>query len=216
MEQFPSNSRRDRPVAARTPAKAEPKKIEKIVTGNVSRQKRSLGKKFHETFIGEDARGVWNFVAFDVLIPAAKDMLSDAVSQGIERMLFGESRGPSRRRRGSSGGSTAGYINYNRYSSGPYRSDETRPPGMSRKARASHDFDEIVLDSRVDAEEVIDRMFDLINQYESATVSDLYELVGISGNFADEKWGWTNLAGAGVRRNRDGYLLDLPRPIPLD
>lgn len=87
---------------------------------------------------------------------------------------------------------------------------------MSRRGRSTHDFDEIILATRVEAEEVVDRLFDLVGRYESASVSDLYSLVGISGNFTDEKWGWTDLRGAGVERVRNGYLLDLPRPEPLD
>ena len=86
---------------------------------------------------------------------------------------------------------------------------------MSRQARARHDFDEIVLDSRVEAEAVIDRLFDLVSRYESATVADLYEIVGLSSTHIDHKWGWTDLRGAGVSRIRDGYLLDLPEPHSL-
>lgn len=87
---------------------------------------------------------------------------------------------------------------------------------MSRRARSNHDFDEIVLETRVEAEEVIDGLFALISQYETATVADLYELLGESGNFQDEKWGWMDMRGAGVSRIKNGYLLDLPRPEPLD
>jgi hypothetical protein len=86
---------------------------------------------------------------------------------------------------------------------------------MSRMARSRHDFDEIVLQSRTEAEEVIDRLFDLVSRYDTATVADLYELVGIQGSHTDHKWGWTDLRGADVSRTRDGYLLDLPDPIPL-
>jgi len=68
----------------------------------------------------------------------------------------------------------------------------------------------------VEAEEVIDRMFDLVSRYEVVTVADLYELVGVSGEYTDAKWGWTDLRGAAAMRIRDGYLLDLPRPIYLD
>lgn len=70
--------------------------------------------------------------------------------------------------------------------------------------------------TRVEAEEVIDRMFDLVSQYEMVTVADLYDLVGLANNYTDEKWGWTDIRGAGVSRIKGGYLLDLPRPEPLD
>ena len=87
---------------------------------------------------------------------------------------------------------------------------------MSRQARSRHDFDEIVLETRAEAEEVIDRLFDLVSRYESATVADLYELVGLPSSHTDHKWGWTDVRGAGATRTRDGYLLDLPEPRPFE
>ena len=79
-----------------------------------------------------------------------------------------------------------------------------------------HKFDDIILATRHEAEEVVDRLFDLMSRYDQVTVSDLYDLVGISRPFTDEQFGWTDLRGAGVTRVRDGYLLDLPRPETLD
>ena len=188
---------------------AESKKVTKITTGEVSRRKKPLGKRLTETFIGGDAKSVWGYVVFEVIVPAAKDMAADAVSQAIERMLFGESRSTSRRT-GVRPGSGTGYVSYDRYAQGQPRREDPRP-GISRRARASHDFDEIILPTRAEAEAVIDNLFNLISQYEQATVSDLYELVGITASYTDEKYGWTDFRGAGVTRIRNGYLLDLPK-----
>lgn len=218
MDDYPSNSHKDEGKLER-PTKIEKtnkKKVERVVVGDVKRRKKPLGKRVVEVFIGGNANNVWSYVAFDVLIPAAKEMVSEAVSQGIERMLFGDS---SSRRGGRSRGASPGYVSYNRFSNStpPWKRDEPRPqPSMSKRGRATHNFDEIILATRVEAEEVIDRLFDLISRYETATVSDLYEMVGVSGDFTDEKWGWTDLRGADVTRIRGGYLLDLPRPEPLD
>ena len=138
-------------------------------------------------------------------------MIVEAGSQGIEKLIFGDSR-----RRGSRLHklvqlvmSVIIVIRWDNRSVLPQRA-------MSRQARARHNFDEIVLDERAEAEEVIDRLFDLVSQYESATVADLYELVGLASSHTDHKWGWTDLHGAGVSRIRGGYLLDLPEPEPLD
>lgn len=88
---------------------------------------------------------------------------------------------------------------------------------MSRRSRAAHNFDEIILETRMEAEEVIERMAEYVERYDQASVSDLYQLVGVTGSFADEKWGWKDLRAASVTRVRNGgYLLDLPRPIELD
>lgn len=216
-EEFPSNRYKDR--ESPKPKVVDEKKVERITSSDAVRRKKPLGKKLQETFIGGDAKGVWAFVALDVVVPAAKDMVADAVSQGVERMIYGESQ-PSSRRHGRRSSNSEPYISYNRYSKSPSRRmgrDDRDRPQMSRRARATHDFDEIILPTRVEADEVLDRLYDLVSQYESATVADLYDLVGISGNYTDAKWGWVDLQGSGVTRVRHGgYLLDLPKPEPLD
>ena len=49
-----------------------------------------------------------------------------------------------------------------------------------------------------------------------ATIGDLYDLVGMTGDFTDNKWGWDNLSRASTTRVRDGYILVLPRPVVID
>jgi hypothetical protein len=202
--EFPPNSESSKRGSADT------KKIEQVVSAGATRRKRSLRKQFKETFVAGDARTAVKYTMFEVLLPAARDMIVEAMHQGMEKLIFGDSR-----RRGAippQAGPT-GHISYNRYSgrglAGPQRA-------ISRTARSLHDFDEIILDQRAEAEEVIDRLFNLVSQYDSATVADLYELVGLSSTHTDHKWGWTDLMGAGVSRIRGGYLLDLPEPEPLD
>ena len=190
------------------------KDIQQVTKGEVVRKKRSLRKRFSESFVAGDAKSAIGYAVMDILLPAARDMVIDVIEGGVEKLF----RGDTYRRRGSTipqSGPT-GYVNYSRYS-GPMGGSRYSSPErvMSRQARARHDFDEIVLDSRVEAEEVIDRLFDLVSRYESASVADLYELVGLASNHTDHKWGWTDIRGAGVTRSRDGYLLDLPEPQPI-
>lgn len=209
---YPSNSHKAR---EQEEAPREDKKIDKVVTGQVTRRKQPLGRRLADTFVGGDARGVWSYVLFEVLVPAAKDMVADAAGQAVERTLFGETRGGGRRPGFRRGGGQNGYVSYNTFSRRESERADPRGRDMSRRARSSHDFDEIILATRAEANEVIDRMFDLVSQYEQATVADLYDLVGISSSFQDHKWGWTDIRGAGATKIRGGYLLDLPRPEPL-
>lgn len=209
IPQFPANS-------ARGKADAEPeqedKKIEQLTDEPATRRKKTLGKRFSTLFFGGDAKSAGQYMIYEVLLPAAKDMIAEAGSQGIERLIFGETR---RRRGGPSApmSGPTGHVSYNRISS---PSAQAPPRAISRRARAQHDFDEIVLQSRDEAERVLDRMFDLIGRYDSATVADLYELVGLNSTHTDQKWGWTDVRGASVSRVRSGgYLLDLPEPQPL-
>lgn len=220
MENYPGNS--NRVTSKSTPPTAKPKpadkkdvkdkKVEKVVVGTVTRRKKPLGKRFSETFVSGDAESVFAYVLNDVMIPAAKDMVADAFTQGVEKMLFGESRGRSRGARASTSGS--GYTSYNRMSS-PAKRPEPRVE-MSRRARATHDFDEIILATRGEAQEVLDQLFSLVSEYDVANVADLYEMIGQTGDFTDEKWGWFDMRGAGITRVKGGYLLDLPRPEPID
>lgn len=175
----------------------------------VSKGKQSLGRRIQQAFTGDDSKTVGNYVFFDVVLPAVKQLISDALSTGIERLLFGgDSRG---------GGARRGYTSYNRYSQASRdMAVNTGIRGGKPESRAVHNFDDIVLDNRGAAEQVIDQLAELISTYEVATVSDFYQMVRITGTFQDDKWGWTSMVGARVDRVRDGYLIRLPRTEYLD
>lgn len=204
---FPNNSYSER-SSKKEKAEKEPKKLEKVVTGEVIQKKKGLGSKVKESFSGDDARSVGSYIFFDVFIPAAKSMVLDAVSQGAERLLYGETRGRTR-----PSGRGAGYTSYNRMYSKESSRENRRE--LSGRARSTHDFDEIILAERGEAEEVLDQLMNLIDDYGHAKVSDLYELLGISKNYTDDRWGWEDLRSASTTRVRQGYLLDLPPTIPL-
>ena len=74
----------------------------------------------------------------------------------------------------------------------------------------------MVLETRGEAEDVLSRMDELIDTYGVVSVADLYDLVGISCNYTDNKYGWTNLRNAEPVRVRDGYMLKLPKALPID
>lgn len=208
--EFPSNSERSK----KGPDTDVDKKLERVTTGDVVRKRKSLRKQFTDVFIAGTAKSAAQYMVLEVLLPNARDMVSESTSSFIDRLIYGDKS----RRRGATppqSGPT-GYVQYNRpYTSrAPWSSSPQR--AISREARAKHDFDEIVLQTRVEAEDVIDRLYDVVSRYESASVADLYELVGLSSTHTDHKWGWTDIRGAGVQRVRDGFLLDLPSPEPLD
>ena len=58
-------------------------------------------------------------------------------------------------------------------------------------------------------------MDEMIEQYDAVRVADLYDLVGITGDYTDNKYGWTNIPNARVVRTRDGYKIEMPRALPL-
>lgn len=204
---LPGNSYTNRKKSTKKD-EAEKPKVNKVVKGEVHQKKKGLGHKVKETMAGDDARSVGSYILFDVIIPAAKNMLADAASQGAERLLFGDTRGRAR---------VQGRGGYASYGSMYRRSDErSGARTITNRARSTHDFDEIILEERGEAEEVLDQLAVLVDDYGHAKISDLYELVGITGNYTDDKWGWTDLRGSSTSRVRQGYRLDLPKPIVLD
>lgn len=213
MEEFPSNSQR-----ARVPV--EPKKIERVTSAEAGRRKRGLGRKFKDAFIGGDPRMAAEYMVTDVFIPAIQDTVIDAVQGGFERWIRGEGARP--RRRGgapSNAYSDLGHVDYTPRGLGT-RSSSNRTPTprmLSRKSRAKGAFDELIIPSRGEAEEVIDQMFEILGRYGAVSVADLYELTGVQSSHTDMKWGWLQLRGAkAVRLRQGGFLLDLPEPEPLD
>ena len=59
-------------------------------------------------------------------------------------------------------------------------------------------------------------MIDVIEQYNVVSVLDLYDMVDMSAPHTANKYGWTNLRNADVVRVRDGYVIKLPKPFPID
>lgn len=210
-EDLPGNSysKKSRP---QEPEKGERERQKPVVTGEVSRRKKPMLKRLRETFVGgDDTKGVWEYLLLDVITPSIKDLVADAVSQGVERKLFGEVRSSSRRRSSSS---PIDRIPYDRYASGSSRAPAGRE---TRRPRHSNDIGEIVIPTRVEAEEVLDRLFNLVEKFELATVGDFYDLVAEPTTTTDDKFGWFDLRGSNVSRaSGGGYVVNLPRPEPID
>ena len=167
-----------------------------------AREKRPEGsgppdKKLEKVVSGEA-------ILIDVIVPGIKNAIADAVSI----MLFGEAgRLGGRNNKGSR-------ASYQRYYDD--RRDDRRDYGRPR-AVSGFDYDDIVFDTRGDADLVLDQMESAINQYSLVSVADLYDLAGITcRSYTANKYGWTDLRGAKVVRVRDGYILELPRTVQIN
>jgi hypothetical protein len=207
---YPSNSR------ATPPPEGEGRKAERAVANEVTSRPKSIGKRLREALIGGDSKTALQYVISEVIIPQAKDMLAEAATQAFHRFIFGD--GPSGTRR-SSGRGGSSYTAYNRYSA-----RGNRPIGSSaREERTtvhlrSRDLDEIICETRQDAQSVLEQMSDFLEEYQSVSVADLYTMLNWTdrSTHTDQKWGWENLQGSDIRMVRGGYLLILPKPIALD
>lgn len=206
MAAITGNSHRSKEPGKETSGNREP--VEKIVEGVVISRKTPWYTRFARSMVAEDAGTVGDYILINVVIPATKNLIIDMISQTAERVFFGTDRG--RLRRSPLGMGLRDQVNYG----GISRDREPRRT-MTREARARHDFNDIVLESRTEAVEVIEAMADRIGRYAAVTVAELYDLVGVTGSYTDRQWGWTDLITAEVRQVPGGFLLDLPAPEPI-
>ena len=195
-EMYKSNSYKSKAEAEEP--KTE-KRAEKVVSGKVTVKKKSEVSKYLGMIINEDTPNIKEFIIMDVVIPTVKKTISDIV----DMLLFGGSRGNRRT-------TNAGYVSYDRFSD---RRDDRR--SSVTQTRTGYSYNDITLDNRAEAEEVLTRMDELMATYGIVRVADLYDLVGISCNYTDNDYGWTNIRNARVVRVHNGYKIELPKALPI-
>lgn len=198
-DDLPDNSHKGR---AEKKAAPEGKRAEKVVSGKV-KTKRNEMRKLTDIFISEDVANVKNYILMDVLVPSIKKAIYDIVVNSLDMSLFG-GRGGKR--------STADKVSYRDYNSVSHRDDRTY---RSSRTTSGYSYDDIILETRGEAEAVLSRMDEIMEEYEIVRVADLYDLVGITGEHTDNKYGWTNIRNAEVVRVRDGYTIKMPRALPI-
>ena len=182
------------------------KKIEKVVQGEVKTKKKSEIQKLGSIFISEDVNNVKDYILMDVLVPSIKNAIYELVTGSLDMIFFNGQGRLTKKSRSST-------VSYSRY----YDQKRDTDRGYSGTRTATgYDYNDIILETRGEAEDVLDRMRELIDTYGQVTVADLYDLVGITGNYTDNKYGWVNIRNAEPIRVRNGYLLKLPKAIPVD
>ena len=184
----------------------EKKPVKKLVTkDDIAVKKHS---KFKEAMISDDTKKIGSYIAFDVLIPAAKKAISDIVTNGIDMILYGETK--AKRTTSSNSISYRSYFNRDR---DDRRSD--RFSGSETK-RTRQTYEDVTFRTRAKAEEILEEMDNVIDEYKVVSVADLYEMLDLDFEYTDNKYGWTSMEGACVRSTRDGFVLDLPRAKHID
>lgn len=183
------------------------KNIQRVVSGEVIIQKKSLGRKFLDLFVVSDIKSVMRYIVSEVLLPAARNTIVDASSKGVQRMMYGESA----MRRTQYG--AAPRITYNN----PINRDYARPiaaPGLPVRTARFNQTD-FILASREEAELVLEQMNNIIDQYQIVSVADLNALIGVQSSHVDNKWGWQYLLDVPIRQSREGFIIDLPQAEPI-
>lgn len=200
MVDYPSNSHK-----SREEARESERRYDKIVSSPVKTRKRNEMRKFADIFVPDDVQSVKSYILTDVIVP----LIKNAISQTVDTLLYPDGSGRSKK------SSMASKVSYRSYydRSGDSRRDYNSP----RPRTTGYDYEDVILPNRGEAEEVLMRLHEIVAEYKMVRVADFYDLVGVSGSFTDNNYGWTNLDSAKVIPVRpEGYLIKLPKAVPLD
>lgn len=198
MEDFKPNSNRVREQDSQR-ISAE-RRTDKVISGNAHRRRKSGINRTAGTIVTGDLNSVLQSLWMDTLVPSIKRAISEFICNGVN-MLLGE---PIRSKQGAK----TPYRSYYE------RQDERRTQARSQ-THSAYAYDDIGFDSRGEAEEVLFRMEEILDRFESVSVAELFEMAGIKPNYTDNKYGWKNLEDAHVVRIGDEYVIRLPKATML-
>ena len=206
MAEYQPNSHRSKELQKEDNTRE--KRVNKVVSGTVS-TRENKGRKFLDTFISEDTANVKSYIFMDVLVPAIKETVSTIVKDAVDIILFGGSGGSSSRGRSES------KISYRSFYNGGRERD--RRDTIDYTPRGRFDYDDIEFTSRGEAQLVIDQLNEIIEEYQFATVADMYDLAGLIPPHTSNNYGWTSIRTAEPVRVRGGkYIVKLPKASPID
>lgn len=208
---YPNNSDAAKENANKNlPAKTE--KVEKVIEGNATVKKASLGQRIMDNIFDGSIEDRLTNAVFDIFIPSAKKMFADGVIDLVSTLLTGQ---PVRNRGQSRGGSTTVRNNPLPYNSMYDYGGGSRRDVGERSRRITPD--EIVVNTRDEAESVCRKLEDLMQLYGYVTVDDFYSTVGVPSQYTDRKWGWKSFGGGypNYEQVPGGYLIVMPRVEPV-
>lgn len=204
MEEYKGNSHK---LKAESGQSRSPTASKRTVVSNTTqvKQKTNELKKTKESFIASDLKTVLEYAWYSIIIPGLKKTLADTIKNGTDMIL-----GQVGRR--SDNGVTR--VRYDKYSSRDVPFDRER----DRYSPRSNTYTDLWFPTVQDAQNVKDAMVEQIAGYGVASILDLYEFSGRSEWITPmhNKYGWMSMRLARIVPDGDGYVLELPKPVPID
>lgn len=182
------------------------KPIERVTHGEIKFKKKSAVRQFFDQFIQEDGEKIKSYVLVEVLIPSIKNAISDIITNSINILFYGNA-GKYKKNVAD----RVSYINYNAYNC-------SYNPTSQQPRHTAFMFENVCYSTYSEATDILDRMYEILDTYGVVSVSDLNQLIGITGNYTDNNYGWKNLNrnNSYIIGGRDGFELNLPKPTPIN
>lgn len=189
--------------------KKQEKKIQKVISNEVTIKKKGIFNKFKNSMVSEDVNSVGEYVVKDIVLPTIKDLIFNAVRGSLEMILWGSASG----KRGKSN------IPYNSLNSNGvyYYNNNSKNESTVKRSKSMDYFDvnNIMFKNRIDAEEALLTLQTALEEYPSVSIADFYDALGMSAPHTAYNYGWTNLSGVDIRPYRGEYYINFPQYKPI-
>ncbi len=191
-------------------------KVVRKISGNPIVKKKNLADRFSMLVWGGDLKAVRDEVTVSVIIPAVKDLIYNTGMSALSQIVYGANDAPS-------SDYTSFRTNYenhfrsnsNKTSSSRMVNDQIRSVSDRVRSKSSVSFQEITVESRQDILLIREELLDNINRYGSVSLLDYYRTCRVGFEPTDDNYGWRDLRSINPRKVRQGWILDLPRPVEL-
>jgi len=209
---YPSNSyaKRDREESQTDISRQE--KPKQVAKGKV--RKQGLFRKFARYIVEDTIESARERTFMDIIVPGLKTLIFDTGTELLDLMLFGGYGDAPRSSRRHSGGHKEDRVSYSRYYD--ERGRKSSQKESYRTTRESMEPDDIILDTRREAQNVLEELDYIIHKYGQASIADYYDIVGVTSNWTDNHYGWVSIRNSFIKPVRDGFMIILPRTQELD
>lgn len=149
---------------------------------------------------------------FRNLITGSIDMTCNTLTKMVDKAVYPDGDGP---KRVTKGGTVSEYHPKVNYSTSVYSSDGKKKESIN--TRSSIDVNYIWVETEQQAKDIVSTLIELIDNYNKAKVADLYEMVKVTPNFTDYKYGWTEKERneIGYCRDKGLFLISVPKPVDV-
>lgn len=194
----------------------EKKEVQKLVSVKPKKAKKGLFKRLVTGVVGpEGLPGIGQYVNEEIVVPAVKNILFDAITSGISMVLYGEKGGKTTRGGGrpynsyySGSKTTYNTTNYSRYSPSNHREESVD----NRVRPARYGVEDYVIEDRFEASNVLVALTEYAEMYNRVAVADYYEMINVESDYTDNNYGWTydSISRASIMPVRNGYIIKFP------
>lgn len=193
----------------------ERKELKSVLTVEPTKVKKNLLSRLITGVVGpEGLPGIGAYVNDEIVKPAIKNIIVDAVTSGINMVMYGEKGGAPRGRNHNQYQTRSNYRPSTNYASN-YRSapEPARAEDRGVSVRAPRGaVEEYVIPDRFDASHVIATLVENADMYNSVSVADYYDLIGVPTKYTDNNFGWTidSISRASIVPVRGGFVIKFP------